>query len=93
VCGEAGNGAEAVEKVKQLHPDVVILDYKMPVLDGLGAASQIRGLAPDIKVILFTIYGSRPMKNYAKLFGVDEVVSKSEGGYNLLASIRSAARK
>ena len=80
VCGEAENGAEAIEKVKQLQPDLVILDYQMPVLDGLGAATQIRRLAPGIKIILFTMYGSEQMKTFARLFGVDEVVSKSDGG-------------
>lgn len=93
VCGEAENGAEAIEKVKQLHPDLVILDYKMPLLDGLGAATQIRRLAPETKIILFTMFGSEQMRNYARLLGVDEVVSKSDGGYNLLASIRSAGRR
>jgi hypothetical protein len=41
VCGEAENGAVAIEKVKELHPDVVILDLQMPVMDGLEAAGQI----------------------------------------------------
>ncbi len=63
VCGEAENGAEAVEKVKQLHPDVVILDYSMPLLDGLRAAMQIRSLAPETKIILFTVYAARPRES------------------------------
>ncbi len=46
VCGEAENGKIAVEKVKTLHPDVVILDLQMPVMDGLEAAGQIYQLAP-----------------------------------------------
>jgi DNA-binding NarL/FixJ family response regulator len=93
VCGEADDGAEAVEKVKQLQPDLVILGYQIPVLDGLGVATQIRHLAPETKIILFTIYGSMQMKNYARFFSVDEVVLKSDGAYNLLASIRSIGRR
>jgi YesN/AraC family two-component response regulator len=46
VCGEAENGKVAVEKVKQLHPDVVILDLQMPFMDGLEVARQINLLAP-----------------------------------------------
>jgi chemotaxis response regulator CheB len=44
VCGEAENGREAVEKVTELHPDVVILDLQMPVINGLDAARQITRL-------------------------------------------------
>lgn len=92
VCGEAENGAEAVEKVKELHPDVVILDFQMPVLDGLHAATQIRHLAPDTKIILFTMHASKPMMAYAHTYGVDEVVSKSDGASQLLAAIQAASR-
>ena len=46
VCGEAENGKVAVEKVKQLHPDVVILDLQMPFMDGLEVARQMNLLAP-----------------------------------------------
>jgi DNA-binding NarL/FixJ family response regulator len=91
VCGEAENGAEAVEKVKELHPDIVILDFRMPVLDGLGAATQIKRIAPDTKIILFTMYASKPMINYAQMFGVDQVISKADGTEELLAGIRAAS--
>jgi DNA-binding NarL/FixJ family response regulator len=93
VCGEAENGAEAVEKVKQLHPDVVILDYSMPLLDGLRAAMQIRSLAPETKIILFTVYASKEMRNYAQMFGFDDVVPKSDDGIKQIASMLSADRK
>jgi CheY-like chemotaxis protein len=47
VCGEAENGKVAVEKVKDLHPDVVILDFQMPIMNELEAARQIALLAPS----------------------------------------------
>ncbi len=93
MCGEAENGAEAIEKVKQLRPDVVILDYSMPVLDGLRAAIQIRSLAPETRIILFTLYASKEMVNYAQMFGFDDVVPKSDDGIRLIASILSAGRE
>jgi DNA-binding NarL/FixJ family response regulator len=92
VCGEAENGAEAVEKVKELSPDVVILDFQMPVLYGLRAAAQIRSLAPDTKIILFTMYASKQMMNYAQMFGVDQVISKTDGAGELLAAVQAASR-
>ena len=49
VCHEAENGQQALEKVKQLKPDLVLLDISMPVMNGLRAAYEIRQVAPSIK--------------------------------------------
>ncbi|MBN9392246.1 MAG: response regulator transcription factor [Chloroflexi bacterium] len=56
VIGEAGDGQEAIAQVERLHPDVVLLDLDMPVLDGLGALQQIMKQQPDTKVIIFTVF-------------------------------------
>jgi YesN/AraC family two-component response regulator len=53
VCGEAENGKAAVEQVEQLHPDLVILDFQMPVMNGLEAAQQISQLAPNTAMVMF----------------------------------------
>src|ERR1700726_2830844 len=55
VCGEAENGKVAVEKVEELHPDVVILDLQMPVMNGLEAAREIKRLSPTTAIIIFTV--------------------------------------
>lgn len=52
VCGEAANGKEAVEKARQLAPDVVVLDFAMPVMNGIEAARQIRAVHPNTALIL-----------------------------------------
>src|SRR5690242_21607814 len=56
VCAEANNGKEAVEKTLQLHPDVIVMDISMPVMNGLEAASQITKKQPQIPVILFSLH-------------------------------------
>ena len=88
VCGEAGNGQVAVEKVKQLRPDVVILDLQMPVMNGLEAARRISHVAPETAMMMFTAHESQPLSEDAHDAGIKGVFSKSErGADHLLASL------
>ena len=90
VCGEAENGQIAIEKVKELHPDVVLLDLAMPVMNGLEAARLIRALAPDTTMLMFTLHSCAQLVNEAHAAGIIDVVSKSEGlATQLLASLSS----
>jgi YesN/AraC family two-component response regulator len=54
VCGEASNGKEAVEKVRKLNPDIVLLDICMPVMNGVEAAHEIRRIAPATRIVFLT---------------------------------------
>ena len=56
VVGEAANGREAVEQVKRLKPDVVLMDLVMPQLDGIGATAEIKASSPDVDVIAMTSF-------------------------------------
>ena len=56
VTGEAANGVEAVERVGQLRPDVVLMDLVMPEMDGIEAIKRIRSICPDTKVIVLTSF-------------------------------------
>ena len=88
VCGEAVNGREAVQKVEELHPDVVILDVSMPIMGGLEAARQIRNLAPSTKVVIVTMHNSSQIEKEAKGCGADALVIKSEVAAHLAEAIR-----
>lgn len=56
VVGEAGNGAEALEKYAELSPDVVLMDIRMPVMDGVEAIRQLHATTPDARVIILTTF-------------------------------------
>jgi two-component system nitrate/nitrite response regulator NarL len=79
VCGEAAHGLDAIEKVKKLQPDLVLLDLSMPVMTGAEAAVIIKGSAPRIKVILFSMHMDDVPKSLASAVGVDLTLSKSDG--------------
>ena len=78
VCDEAENGAVAVEKVKQSHPDVVILDMQMPVMNGLDAARQIRPISPKTAIVMMTLYAKEDLLQQAREAGIQRVFSKLE---------------
>ena len=90
VCGEAGDGLEAMEKVAELSPDIVILDLTMPVLSGLDAAKQIREIAPSTGIVFFSIH---EMPTAAQLVGADAFVSKSLAAEQLEKTIDAVLQK
>ena len=90
VCGEADNGKIAVERVKELNPDIVILDLQMPIMNGIEAARQISRLAPNTAMLMFTLYSGEQLLKDAQAAGIKDVVSKSNGAAeHLLASLRT----
>jgi len=92
VCGEAENGKVAVEKVAELHPEVVLLDLQMPVMNGLEAARQISQLAPETVMLMFTMFRSAQLLEEAHAAGIRDVVSKTEQlGEHLLDALKQSA--
>jgi DNA-binding NarL/FixJ family response regulator len=79
VCGEAENGESAVARVKELTPDLVILDLQMPVMNGLDAARRIAQIAPQLPRLMFTMYSSEYLVTEARAAGIKDVFSKSSG--------------
>lgn len=90
VCGEAENGKEAIEKVKELKPDVVILDLSMPVMNGLEAARNIAQIAPTIPLLMFTMHSNEQLVEVAQAAGIKDVISKTSGApENIISAIRN----
>jgi DNA-binding NarL/FixJ family response regulator len=93
VCGEAADGIEAVEKTRALKPDLVLLDFSMPRMNGAEAASCIREMAPGIRIILFTIFSENIGKSVTASAGVDAVLSKPDGLAALVVAIDEVFRR
>ena len=87
VCGEAENGKVAIEKVRRLQPDIVLLDLAMPEMDGVQTAYEIRRIAPYAKIIFFTVNDSPEAVTAAKLLGVEALVAKSSPARVLVSTI------
>ena len=89
VCGEAENGREAIEKAKELHPDLIVMDLSMPVMNGIEAARALRKLMPTVPLIVFSEYSDVFSENEARSAGVSALVSKSEHVSVLIAKARA----
>ena len=75
VVGEAGDGREALEKVRELSPDVVVMDITMPNLDGIKATRGIMAAAPNTKVIALSMHGGKRF--------VEDMLQAGAAGYIL----------
>ena len=79
VVGNAAGGSQAIENVEQADPDVVVIDYKMPGMDGLDTARGIRAARPDQVMILYTAYIDDKLEQDAAAAGISLCVGKVEG--------------
>jgi two-component system, NarL family, response regulator NreC len=89
ICGEANDGREVVAKAAELQPDVVVLDFKMPVANGIKAGSEISHSMPTVPVVMYTLYRTEELEVAAKLVGIRQVVGKEDGGKCLLSAIET----
>jgi two-component system, chemotaxis family, chemotaxis protein CheY len=78
VCGEAENGKHAIEKAQELHPDLIVLDLSMPVMNGLDAARVLKRMMPTVPLIMFSEYSDSFSEQEARCVGISALVSKSE---------------
>jgi DNA-binding NarL/FixJ family response regulator len=92
VVAEAGTGREVVEKARRLKPDVVIVDYSMPELDGISAIPQIRRAAPDAEIVILTVHDARFTVGRAVEAGARGYVVKSEMFKQLMPAVEAASQ-
>jgi DNA-binding NarL/FixJ family response regulator len=91
VLGEAGNGLEAVDLAVELKPQVVVMDYAMPGLDGVQATTEIRTRAPEVRVLMLSMHADESYIRNAMAAGALGYLLKNAGEVDLASAIREVA--
>jgi len=89
VCGEAENGIEALEKVAELNPDIVVLDVSMPYKDGLAVARELVQMHASCKTVMLTMHNSTEIASAVKRTGAQGFVVKSHAAKDLIRAIET----
>ncbi len=93
VCAEVPNGREAVEKARELKPDLIILDITMPELNGLEAARLIRQFSPETPIVILSVHKSRQLMYEAQKIGVQGYVTKEDANQDLIRAVDAVLQK
>ena len=91
ILGEAANGDEAVKLTKKLKPDVVLLDIRMPVKDGLSTLERIRAEAPGVRVVMLSTFDNPTYVARAVAAGAHDYILKGSSRAEIISSITGAA--
>src|ERR1700680_3545370 len=92
VCGEAVNGVDAIEKARTLHPDLIVMDLSMQVMNGLEAGSVLKAMLPEVPIVMYTVHDAAAMKVQALAVGY-EWLSRNMTWTVLLDSYANCWRK
>ncbi len=93
VVGEASNGKEALALVQRLCPDVVLMDFEMPEMDGIAATEALKTIVPQSAVVILSIHNNSAMRWRAQVAGAVAFVEKRGSTEELLSAIRQASRR
>jgi DNA-binding NarL/FixJ family response regulator len=88
ICGEAKDGVDAIEKARQLKPDLIVLDVAMPKMNGVEAASVLKRMMPDVPIVWFTMYKEQMGHSLTAAVGVDAVLAKPDGVGGLVECVQ-----
>lgn len=89
ICGEAENGREAVDRARELNPDVIILDITMPVMSGLEATQQLVKFGPENRILIFTMHDSKSLIKAVRKAGARGYVLKSRAARDLINAVEA----
>lgn len=87
VCFEAANGQEAVEKARELKPDLIILDITMPILSGFDAARKIKEFSPETPIVILSMHRDKEYMKEAQKIGIQGYVRKSQAALTLVTAV------
>ena len=93
VCGEAVDGRDAVEKARELRPDLALVDVSMPNLNGLDAARQILDIVPQTRVLILTMHESEQIVREVLEVGARGFLLKSDAARDLVSAIQALQRR
>jgi DNA-binding NarL/FixJ family response regulator len=93
VLGEAGDGAGAISLAQSLRPDVILMDVRMPGMDGISTLRTIRALAPESAVVILSLYDDAKTRAGAEEAGAAAFVAKHQVEETLLVALRRAASR
>jgi len=93
VCAVVENGREAIEEACRLHPDLIVLDIAMPVMNGLEAARVLRQTMPNVPLIMYSANPNEVSEHSARSIGVSGLISKSEKVTVLIDTIRGVLHR
>jgi len=88
VLGDAGNGALALELCKEQKPDIILMDIRMPEMDGISAVRQIKQLLPDVKIMMLTTFDDKPNISQALAAGADGYLIKTDTSTDIAGKLR-----
>lgn len=87
-CLEAENGLEAIEKATSEMPDLIVMDFSMPVMNGLEAARRIKAVLPNVRIVLVTLHPEIMSRDELSKFGISAMISKQNAGKDLVPAMR-----
>jgi two-component system, NarL family, invasion response regulator UvrY len=93
VCGEAGDGAEAMQKASELSPDIMLLDVSLPIANGVEVAKHVKKNHPAVEVLLMSAQDDGILRRLVDSFGLKYGLSKSRLSQELLPVLREIANE
>jgi DNA-binding NarL/FixJ family response regulator len=87
ITGEAGDGSEAIQKAVELQPDLILMDFSMPNMNGIEAASVLKSAVPSTRIVVFTMFDDALGSRLSSAAGVDLVIPKADGLGGLVKAV------